>query len=139
MKQILNYSPIKGFNSFKKAYSLSKKYRYDNFTIAICPRNVDLLIKGKNPSPNKIYCGISIPKKIFKKAVVRNRIKRLIKETLRQYIKINQNNPNLQAILVILVIWNGPIIQNPRQIKLNDVQLLITNALDQIVEKMESK
>lgn len=137
MKQILNYSPLKGFNSFKKAYELAKKYRFDNLFIAVCAKPNELLIKGKEPNPYKIYVGISVPKKSFKKAVVRNRIKRLIKVSLRNFIKSNQNNEQLIKTQAILITWNGQQINNPRQIKLTDVEPKLYNAFDIILNKMK--
>lgn len=135
MNQCLNYSPLKGFNSFKKAYELSKKYRFDRVFVAVCTKNTDLLIKGRNPSPNKIYVGISVPKKSFKKAVVRNRIKRLIRVAMRKFIKINQSNENLRKFQVILITWMGPKINNLRQIKLIDVETALFNSLDTLIKK----
>jgi len=136
MKQNLNYSPLKGFNSFKKAYEIAKKYRFDNLFIAVCNKPTDLLIKGKLPSPHKIYVGISVPKKTFKKAVVRNRIKRLIRVSMRNFIKNNQNNSSLSEIQVILISWNGPQITNSRQIKLQDVEPIINKSLNMILNKI---
>lgn len=135
MKQNLNYSPLKGFNSFKKAYEIAKKYRFDNLLIAICLKPTDLLIKGKKPSPNKLYVGISVPKKVFKKAVVRNRIKRLIKVSMRNFIKQNQDNILLHSVQAILITWNGQQIFNPRHIKLNDVEPQIFDRLNSILNK----
>lgn len=137
MKQILNYSPLKGFNSFKKAYELAQKYRFDNLTIAVCAKPTELLIKGKEPSPYKIYVGISVPKKSFRKAVVRNRIKRLIKVSLRNFIKSNQNNEQLIKTQVILITWNGQQINNPRQIKLSDVEPKLFKTIEIILNKMK--
>jgi len=136
MKHSLNYSPLKGFNSFKKAYEIAKKYRFENLFVAVCIKPTNLLIKGKLPSPNKVYVGISVPKKTFKKAVVRNRIKRLIKVTMRNFIKNNQENQSLQQIQVILISWNGSLINNPRQIKLQDVEPVINQSLDVILNKI---
>lgn len=136
MKQTLNYSPLKGFNSFKKAYEIAKKYRFDNLFVAVCTIPTSLLIKGKLPSPNKIYVGISVPKKIFKKAVVRNRIKRLIRVSMRNYIKSNQTNSLLNQIKVVLISWNGPQITNPRRIKLQDVEPIINQSLDNVLNKI---
>ncbi len=135
MKHNLNYSPLKGFNSFKKAYELAKKYRFDNLFIAICNKPTNLLIKGKEPNPNKIYVGISVPKKSFKKAVVRNRIKRLIRVSMRNFIRLNQSNEQLIGMQAILITWHGQQINNPRQIKLSDVETQIYKALENILNK----
>lgn len=135
MKQNLNYSPLKGFNSFKKAYEIAKKHRTENLFVAICNKPSELLIKGKEPSWNKVYVGISVPKKLFKKAVVRNRIKRLIRVSMRNYISQNQESENLRKVQAILITWNGPQITNPRHIKLADVEPVISKTIDKIINK----
>lgn len=135
MKQSLNYSPLKGFNSFKKAYEIAQKHRSENLFVAICTKPSELLIKGKEPSWNKIYVGISVPKKLFKKAVVRNRIKRLIRVSMRNYISQNHDNEKLQKVQAILITWNKPQITNPRHIKLADVEPIIIKSIDTIINK----
>ena len=129
----LNYSPLKGFNSFSKVFSISKKFRNEQLLIGICYKPTDILIKGKAPDQNKIYVGISVPKKYFKKAVIRNRIKRLIKETFRAYIKDTNKIDELSKVQIITINWYGNSIDKVKDIKLHDVRTPIFKMLDKIL------
>ena len=54
-----------------------------------------------NPQIKKSQFAISVPKKRFKKAVDRNRIKRLIREAIRHNKSVIQDDP----ILIMMVIY----------------------------------
>ncbi|OGU59616.1 MAG: ribonuclease P protein component [Ignavibacteria bacterium GWF2_33_9] len=124
-----NLSPLKGFNSFKKAYEISAHARLGPVLLFISSRNNDLLIKGKVPEEDTIYFGISVPKKIFKKAVVRNRIKRLIRESLWKNIPLLANQFNLQSVCTILVNYKGEKITKTNQIHLSEIDKILSQAL----------
>ena len=47
------------------------------------------LIYSKKPGKNYFHYTVSVPKKSFKKAVDRNKLKRLMRESVRNYYKIN--------------------------------------------------
>ncbi|GEM_PF-657828 len=129
----LNYSPLKGFNSFSKVFSISKKFRSEQLLIGICYKPTDILVRGKSPDQNKIYVGISVPKKYFKKAVIRNRIKRLIKESFRAYIKDANKIDELSKVQIITINWYGRSVTKVKDIKLNDVRTPIFKMLDKIL------
>lgn len=65
--------PLKGHNSFKRVLSNGIKVRTDNF--------LGVFVQSSIASEIVLF-GISIPKRCAKKAVVRNRTKRLIRESL---------------------------------------------------------
>jgi ribonuclease P protein component len=130
----LNYSPLKGFNSFSKVFSISKKFRSEHLLIGVCFKPTDILVKGKPLDDTKIYVGISVPKKYFKKAVIRNRIKRLIKETFRAYIKDTNRISELSKVHIITINWYGKSISKEKDIKLNEVKTPIFKLLDKILK-----
>ena len=65
--------PLKGHNSFRRVLGEGFKIHTDNFFGAFIPNCI---------GSDVAKFGISIPKKHAKKAVVRNRTKRLVKECL---------------------------------------------------------
>lgn len=65
--------PLKGHNSFTRVISKSVKVKSESFVGFFVPNESEISF---------VKFGISIPKKHAKKAVVRNRTKRLVKESL---------------------------------------------------------
>lgn len=64
---------LKGHNSFTRVISKGVKVKSESFVGFFVPNESEIII---------VNFGISIPKKHAKKAVVRNRTKRLVKESL---------------------------------------------------------
>lgn len=94
-------------HSFSKAERLCSKKQIDllfgkSKSIFSFPYKVNYLAEENGQSINQIL--ISVPKRNFKKAVDRNRIKRLIRESYRKNKTIlNQlNNNNLQIAFVYI-------------------------------------
>lgn len=124
-----NLSPLKGFNSFKNVYEISVKSHFGNILLFVAPKATPILIKGKTPEENTIYLGISVAKKIFRKAVVRNRIKRLIRESVRKNLLALAQNFSLDKIQIIMVAYKGEKILKPSEINLSKVDSDLSAAL----------
>ncbi len=75
-------------NTFKREEKLKKKKFIDELFVAgktISAYPVKLIyLQFEHDSPYKIQAGVSVPKRNFKKAVDRNRIKRLLREVYRK-------------------------------------------------------
>lgn len=76
-----------------------------------------------------IYYGVTIGKKVAKKAVVRNRIKRLMRESLRIAVKELEIKKLLPIEKIIISYYFAP--KYPMQIGLNDVLPAVKNILKQ--------
>jgi ribonuclease P protein component len=124
-----NLSPLKGFNSFKNVYEISVKSHFGTILLFIASKPCPILIKGKELDTNSIYLGISVQKKLFKKAVVRNRIKRLIRESVRKNIAQLSQSFSFEPVQVLLVSFKGETIEKPSRIKLADIERDLSPAL----------
>ena len=91
---------LKGYKCFDYIHKVSKRYRGSSMTLRVSRANPNL-INGFTPHPrNKsCRCAISISNKVSKKAVVRNRLRRLIHDHLRKRLFRNSNYINRWALL----------------------------------------
>ena len=86
---------LKGHRTFKYIHKNSEKYYGQLMTFKIAKPNPEILLshKQKNTSKN-LRIAIAISKKVSKKAVVRNKIKRILQEWLLKNIQqINNHKP----------------------------------------------
>ena len=86
---------LKGHRTFKYIHKNSKKYHGKLMTFKLAKSNPEILSshKLKNTS-NNLKIAIAISKKVSKKAVDRNRIRRILQEWLMTNIKkINNHKP----------------------------------------------
>ena len=109
----------------KKKIAFNATYRtgqslYKNGVTVFCGRD-----KCKN-EPTKI--GFVVSKKIHKRAVKRNRIKRLMRESVRLYIKNKQNIDNCKHMSLIFVASSKLLDK-----KFSDVNYAVTKLLDKII------
>ena len=86
---------LKGHRTFKYIHKNSMKYRGKLMTFKVARSNPEILLSHKfmNTS-NKLRVAIAISKKVSKKAVVRNKIRRILQDWLSANIqRINNHKP----------------------------------------------
>ena len=117
---------IKGYDSFSKVFQSGKRFRFNSANAAVIFSDAK---KTNCDFQHTIYYGVSVGKKTAKKAVIRNRIKRLMRESFRISVK----NLEIEKIIVIEKIvftyYFAPL--HPMQIKLQDVLPAVKNILEQ--------
>ena len=89
------YMRLKGHRTFTYIHRHSTKYHGKFMTFKVAKSNPDILLSHKlENSPNKFRIAIAISKKVSKKAVDRNKIRRFLQEWLIKNIqKINSHKP----------------------------------------------
>ena len=87
---------LKGHRTFDYIHKNSIKYYGKMMTFKIARSNPNILLSHKLPNTsNNLRVAIAISKKVSKKAVDRNKIRRLLQEWLSRNIqKINNHKPN---------------------------------------------
>ncbi len=121
---VIKIKPIKGVKAFTNAIKNSVRIKSDKAVAYVTfYENIDrnLIGASANSAIEDTFIfnyGIVLSKKIIKKAVVRNRIKRLIRESLR---KLTQEfGENLIVIKTMVISWHrNPL--HPNLIKLDEV------------------
>ena len=104
--------PVKGYEAFSEIYSKAEKYYTRKASAAVIFRDED------EECERIINFGVTISKRIAGKAVLRNRIKRLLRESLRLMVK--EEVFDFSEIKQIILLWRikpGSV----RQFTLNDV------------------
>ena len=89
------YMRLKGHRTFAYIHKNSTKYYGKFMTFKLARSNPDILLSHKQEnSPNNFRIAIAISKKVSKKAVDRNKIRRTLQEWLLKNIqKINSHKP----------------------------------------------
>lgn len=117
---------LRGKQNFQRIYSLGKKIYKNKITCIY-------LIEKKETPENKIQVGFSVNRKI-KLAVLRNRLKRLMREAFR----LNKNILNFEAVKhynIFLIFYFHKILEN-KKIKFQDVAEEIISILKQVSEEI---
>ncbi len=86
---------LKGHRTFNYIYKNSKKYHGKLMTFLVAKPNKEILLSHTlTNTSNNLKVAIAISKKVSKKAVDRNRIRRILQEWLLKNIpKINNHKP----------------------------------------------
>ena len=113
---------LKGHRSFDYIHKNSVKYYGKLMTLKIAKSNPKILISHKNfDSLNNFKIAIAVSKKVSKKAVVRNKIRRLLQDCLLKNLK-QENNHKPYWLLVNL--HNGEAFEDESRL-LDEFQHLI--------------
>ena len=113
---------LKGHRTFNYIHKNSIKYHGKLMTFKVAKSNPKILLSHKFTNcSNNFRVAIAISKKVSKKAVDRNKIRRLLQEWLSRNIqKINNHKPNW-----LLVNLNGKDFCNDENILLEEFQTLM--------------
>ncbi len=86
---------LKGHRTFAHIHKNSKKYHGKLMTFKVAPSNLDILLSHKiKNAPDNLRVAIAISKKVSKKSVDRNKIRRILQGWLLTNIqKINNHKP----------------------------------------------
>jgi ribonuclease P protein component len=116
---VAKIKPVKGHDIFAKIFSTGKKFGNAQLLSVFVFNNSDLKIKLTDRD-DIFYFGVTCPKKKAKKAVVRNRIKRLLRISITKICNDRFSSGNTFCFKYGVFIWNeAP--KHPMLIKLNDV------------------
>ena len=91
---------LKGHKSFDYIHKVSKRYRGSSMTLRVSRANPNLINGFTLHPPNKsCRCAISISNKVSKKAVIRNRLRRLLHNHLKKRLFQKVDFSNNWALL----------------------------------------
>ncbi|MCX7909832.1 MAG: ribonuclease P protein component [Ignavibacteria bacterium] len=114
---------IKRQKDFDYLFANGKRFSEGNLRLVVLPKSENEI----ENEPNKIFYAVQVSKKATKKAVVRNRIKRLLRESLR-FIAKSQMSNMLSIFKYIFLGWVAAP-QRACDIHLNDVLPSVQKAI----------
>lgn len=88
---------LKKINRLKNKYAFTATYKTKNFYHF---GGITLNAGKKNDSEKPVKIGFVVSKKVHKRAVKRNRMKRLMRESVRLYLKDNNSSLNKYMSLI---------------------------------------
>ena len=114
---------LKGHRTFDYIHKNSIKYYGKLMTLKIATPNKKILISHKNiDSSEKLKIAIAISKKVSKKAVERNRIRRILQNSLLENVSKDKNH---KPYWLLVNLKSGDFCNDEKKL-LNDFQKLIS-------------
>ena len=84
---------LRGYRAFNYIHKNSIKYHGELMTFKLAKSNPDILLSHKlKDTPNNLRVAFAISKKVSKKAVERNKIRRILQEWLLRNIQLINNH-----------------------------------------------
>lgn len=125
--------PIKGFNCFSILYIAGTKIRLFPVLASVCYTLEgsglnELWSERLTGQASTMFFGVTVSKRIIKKAVNRNRIKRLMRESVRLVVDEIITAGEEIRIKTIILAWKSPI-SRPADIALKDVLPIIRETI----------
>lgn len=124
---------VKGKTNFLSIYRNGKRFYKSSCRAVVVYRTED-------DSSETLYLAVSISKKTAKKAVVRNRIKRLLRESIRIILN-EKDDGRLSPIKKMIISWHSAP-KHPALIQLSDVLPVVQDVFFQaekhIMKKQDS-
>lgn len=127
---------IKGYKSFELVIQAGKKFYLNEAMAVVVFREygINERIYRKNPpDEGTIYFGVSAGKRVSKKAVVRNRLKRLLRESIKRIVEASSLSGSFSEVEFILIFWKQPV-DYPGQVKLGYVEAIINSLLSKAIQ-----
>lgn len=105
---VMRLQPLKGYDAFGNVFRTGRRFSNGKATAMIVFRpavSASELCTGATPEQQIVYFGVTARKRT-RPAVLRNRIKRLVRESLRQ-IASEHDRTEPSPFREIVVIWNA--------------------------------
>jgi len=126
---------IKGKKQFTEIFTGSKKlYADSGYCFVLFNKNYTKDIN----EDNTLNYAVIVKKKTAKKAICRNRAKRLMREVLRKSLPEIQCKHYFKAIKYLVVYWGVPL-KSPKLLKYCEVEIMMSQLLEKVENYFETR
>lgn len=124
--------PLKGFGAFEEILRSGRRITSGPLSLT-AELNPGAMETGK-----PVFVGVTIAKRIAPRAVMRNRVKRLLRESARHHVSSRSHALHECGIGRMIFIWRqAP--PSPMQLRLADVEMHMAEALDKLLRQVRSQ
>jgi len=117
--------PLKGLDAFSDVLRSGRR-------ITSGPLSLSAVSHRGHVPGETLICGVTIGKRTAKRAVVRNRVKRLLREAIRQTVPTRSQDIAASGIHTVVLVWRmAPLA--PKLLRLSDVRMHVELALDKAI------
>jgi ribonuclease P protein component len=117
----LRIAPLKGHEAFPKVFKKSRKFTEKDAVLFVQFRTQDEIQSGEIAP---VFLGVTIRKKTAKSAVMRNRVKRLLRVALRNVLKEITETHGQLPFQACIAVWQR-VPERPMQLRLAHVEPVI--------------
>ena len=118
--------PLKGFGAFEDTLRSGRRVTSGPLSLTA------VTVAEPEEQPVSVLVGVTIAKRIAPRAVVRNRVKRLLRESVRRQIALRGDQLRARRISRIIFNWRqAP--SSAMKLHLNDVEPYISDAFDKLL------
>ncbi|HYF02802.1 MAG TPA: ribonuclease P protein component [Patescibacteria group bacterium] len=121
----LRIAPLKGHEAFPKVFKKSKKFTGRDAVLFV----EFSLLESESDILKTVSLGVGIRKKTARKAVMRNRVKRLLRTAMRNFLKNMAAGGNVPFTAIIAIWQSAP--EHPLQLRLEYVEQALWPLLEQ--------
>jgi ribonuclease P protein component len=114
--------PLKGYRSFEEVLRSGRRVTSGPLLLAVLPNPTDL---------SQAYVGVGVPKRVARKAVVRNRIKRLMRVAMRSAYQ--RHHAELAGRRIVCLWRQGN--EHPASIHLSAVEHHVEQGMQKLTRK----
>jgi ribonuclease P protein component len=117
--------PLKGFDAFAAALRTGSR-------VTVGPLVLTYIVGQPSDVVTTLYLGVGVSKRTAPHAVVRTRIRRLLREAVRSSVSSRHRHITEARISIMVVTWRkAPL--HPSQIGLRDIEPVVAEALDRVL------
>ncbi|HBB25577.1 MAG TPA: hypothetical protein DCZ59_04865 [Bacteroidetes bacterium] len=123
--------PLKGFGAFEETLRSGRRVTSGPLSLTAAP------MSDAHAAPEQIQYGVGIPKRVARLSVARNRVKRLLRESVRRHVCRRADELSAHGFVRLVFLWRqAP--TAPMLLRLRDVEPHVERALEKLMKNLDA-